>query len=257
MAVLALLAALAVAPLGLTQSGLTPPRIGFVRDGAGNVRPLFGISGNFWLGEKVAAAALSVASSGSFSILKTSRAILVYDATGNLVGRSTAAAGSALFAFTSAGSPAFAWLQDSGELLRWNGQRFEPTPVNAADLNGTVISLAAPDSSTAAFLVQRRTEIWRVDASVLDDAVVFAASLPGVAAPALLFDDGSVLYAGESALVLRNARGVERTIPFSGTAAQFTPLGSDWVLIVNGQPPAHLALRLSTGAVFELPEVTR
>jgi len=43
----------------------------------------------------------------------------------------------------------------------------------------------------------------------------------------------------------------------SGTAAQFTPLGSDWVLIDNGQPPAHLALRLSALAVFELPEVTQ
>jgi hypothetical protein len=248
---------IALAPLGLAQGGLTPPRIGFVRDGAGNIRPLFGISGNFWLGEKVAADGVSLASSRSFSILKTSRAILVYNAVGDLVGRPTPAAGSALFAFTPAGSPAFAWLQDSGELLKWNGQRFQPTSVNAASLDGTVVSLGAPDSSTAAFLVQRGTEVWRVDVSVLTDAVVFSANLPGVTAPALLFDDGSVLYAGESALVLRNGQGVERAISFSGTAAQFTPLRSDWVLIDNGQPPAHLALRLSTGAVFELPEVTR
>jgi hypothetical protein len=257
MVVLALAGMIALAPSGLSQSGLTPPRIGFVRDGAGNVRPLFGISGNFWLGEKVAAAALSVASSGSFSILKTARAILVYDALGGLVGRPTTAAGSALCAFTPAGAPAFAWLRDSGELLRWNSPRFQPTPVNAANLSGTVISLAAPDSSTAAFLVQRGTQVWRVDISVFDDAVVFAASLPRVTAPALLFDDGSVLHAGDAALVLRNAQGVERTIPFSGTAAQFTPLGSDWVLIDNGQPPAHIALRVSTGAAFELPEVAR
>ena len=70
-AVLVIAGMIALAPSGMSQSGLTPPRIGFVRDAAGNVRPLFGISGNFWLGEKVAAGALSVASSGSFSILKT------------------------------------------------------------------------------------------------------------------------------------------------------------------------------------------
>jgi hypothetical protein len=257
MTVLALASTIALAPSGLAQSALTPPRIGFVRDDAGIVRPLFGISGNFWLGEKFAVEALSVASSGSFSILKTPHDVLVYNATGGLVGRPTPAAGSGLFAFAPAGSPVFAWLQDSGELLRWNGPRFEPTPVSATNLNGTVISLAAPDSSTAAFLVQRGTEIWRVEVSVLNDAVVFAANLPGLTAPALLFDDGSVLYAGESALVLRNVLGVERTIPFPGTVAQFTQLGSDWVLINNSQPPAHLALRLSTGAVFELPEVTQ
>lgn len=70
MTVLALAGTIALAPSGLSQSGLTPPRIGFVRDGAGNVRPLFGISGNFWRGEKVATDGVSVASSSSFSILK-------------------------------------------------------------------------------------------------------------------------------------------------------------------------------------------
>lgn len=257
MTVLALAGTIALAPVGLSQSGLTPPRIGLVRDGAGNVRPLFGISGNFWLGEKFAGVAASITSSGTFSIVKTARAILVYDALGHIVNRPTPAAGPVLFAFTSAGAPAFAWLRDCGELLRWNGPRFEPTPVTAAGLNGTVISLAAPDPSTAAFLIQRGTEIWRVDVSRFNDAVVFAANLPGVSAPALLFDDGSVLYASDAALVLRNAQGTERTIAFSGTVLQLAQLGSDWVLIDNGQPPAHLALRLSTGAVFELPEVAR
>lgn len=129
--------------------------------------------------------------------------------------------------------------------------------MNAANLDGTVVSLAAPDSSKAAFLVQRGTQLWRIDVSVLNDSVVFAANLPGVTAPALLFDDGSVLYAGDAVLVLRNAQGTERTIAFSSAVLQLAQLGSDWVLIDNGQPPAHLALRLSTGAVFELPEVAR
>jgi hypothetical protein len=239
------------------QSGLTPPQIGFLRDSAYNVRPLLGISGNFWLGEIVAAGVVSAASSGCASMLKTATSLLVLNALGKPVGIAATASGTALFAFTPAGAPALAWLADSSELLRWNGSRFQLTPVTMAVLNGIVASVAAPDSSRAAFLVQRGQQLWVVDVSLLDGGVLFAANLPGVAAPALLLDDGTILYTGPSALVLRNSQGEERTIAFSGSAPQFTPMGQDWILIESAKPPDHLGLRLSTGALFELPEVVQ
>ena len=257
MATALLAGAFAAGPSGLAQPGLTPPQIGFLRDSAHQVRPLLGISGNFWLGDAVAADVVSAASSGSASMLKTSHRLLVLNALGHPVGRAWTATGPALFAFTPAGAPALAWLPDSGELLRWNGLRFEATPVSATCLNGAVVSLAAPDSSRAAFVVARDGQLWRVDISLFDGAVLFAANLPGASAPALLFDDGALLYAGQSALVLRDPQGDERAIPFTGSAVEFTPMGRDWILLENLLPPGRLALRLSTGALFELPEVAQ
>jgi hypothetical protein len=249
--------AFAAAQSGRAQSGLTPPQIGFLRDSVQNVRPLLGISGNFWLGDAVAANVVSAASSGNASMLKTKDSLCVLNALGHPVGSAWTATGTALFAFTTAGAPALAWLPDSGELLRWNGTGFKPTPASAADLDGAVVSLAAPDSSSAAFAVQRDGQLWRVDISLLDGGVLFAANLAGAAAPALLFDDGTLLYAGKAALVLRGPQGQERTIAFTGSAVEFTPMGQDWILVENGQPPTYLGLRLSTGRLFELPEVAQ
>jgi hypothetical protein len=249
-----LLLAGSLATFASAQSGLTPPQIGFVRDGAHTVRPLLGISGNFWMGEAIASGVDSAASSGRASMLKTKTGLHVLNALGHPVGRPFPAAGTVFFAFTPAGAPALAWL-DAGFLLRWNGIRFERTVVTAAGLDGIVVSLAAPNSSTAAFIVQRDRDLWRVDISLMDGAVLFAAKLPGATAPALLFDDGTLLYTGKSALMLRAPQGEERAIVFSGSPTQFAPMGRDWVLIETGLPAAHFGLRVSTGALFELPEV--
>jgi hypothetical protein len=240
--------------LAAAQSGLTPPQIGFLRDSAGNVRPLLGISGNFWLGDAVAAHVVSAASSGKASMLKTGDSLRVLNALGHPLGRAWVAPGSALFAFAPSGTPALVWLPDSGHLLRWNGLRFEPTRANPVELNGAVVSVAAPDSSRAAFLVQRDGQLWRIDLSLFDGAILFAAALPGATAPALLLDDGSLLYTGKSSLILRDPQGTERAIAFHGTAVRFTPMGRDWILIETSLPSTQFGLRLSTGAVFELPE---
>jgi hypothetical protein len=258
MATVLLAGSFAAGPSGWAQAGLTPPQIGFLRDRAQNVRPLLGISGTFWFGGAVASGVVSAASSGSATMLKTEDSLQVLDALGHPAGLAWTAPGRALFAFTPAGAPALAWLPDTLELLRWNGVRFEPTSASAANLNGSVVSVAAPDSSRAAFLVQRGRQLWRVDLSLFDGGVLFAANLPGASAPALLFDDGTLLYAGKSALVLRGPQGEERTIAFSGSAAQFTPMGRDWILVENSQRRGGLrGLRVSTGKLFELPEVAQ
>jgi len=251
------MATLLAGTLAWAQSGLTPPQIGYVRDRASNVRPLLGISGNFWLGDAVASHVLSAASSGKASILKTTGMLHVLDALGHPIGRGWIGYGPAVFAFTPSGGPALAWLPESGHLLLWNGLRFEPARVNPADLHGTVVSLAAPGPDRASFVINRDGQLWRVDISIRDGAILFAAALPGATAPALLFDDGSLLYTGSSALILRDSQGTERTVPFTGTPVQMAPMGRDWVLIETSRPATQFGLRLSTGAVFQLPEEVR
>jgi hypothetical protein len=257
MATLVLAATFALAQPGRppAPSGLTPPQIGFLRDGAHQVRPLLGISGNFWLGESIAGNAIGVACSGTATILQTAAGLRILNALGHPVGRPFPASGTALFAFTTAGAPALVWMRESGRLLRWNGLAFEPAPIDATILNGSVVSLAAPNSSTAAFVVERDQQLWRIDISLMDGGVLYSAMLPGASAPALLFDDGTLLHATPSALVLRSPQGTERVIEFTGAAARFTPMGRDWVLIEGSTRATNYALRVSTGALFDLPEV--
>ena len=239
----------------MAQPGLAPPEIGYFRDSAGNVRALHGISGTFWLGGTVASEAVSVASSGRASIVVTRQGLRVLDTAGHPVGRPWPAAGPVLCAFTSAGAPALAWLSRSQELLRWNGLRFEPVSIDTRDLGGTAVSLAAPYPGTAAFLVQRGEQLWRVDLSLSDGAVLASENVPAAAPPAMLLDDGTIVYsrAGQD-IVIRDLQGAERSVPFAGSPMELMPLGEDWILVESASPRIHSALRLSAGAVFELPE---
>lgn len=241
--------------LATAQPGLAPPEIGYLRDSAGNVRPLHGISGTFWLGGAVASAAVSAASSGRASMILTRFGVQVLDASGHSVGRRCPAAGPVLFAFNSAGAPALLWLSRSQELLRWDGLLFERVSIDTGALRGTVVSLAAPAPGKAAFLVQSGEQLWRIDLSLMDGSVLEGENIAGAAAPAILTDDGTIVCASPGQhITIRNPQGVERSVPFAGSPAAFTLLGPDWILVASGSPRIHSALRLSTGALFELPE---
>ena len=249
--------ALFAGALTAAQSGLAPPEIGYLRDSAGNVRPLLGISGTFWLEASVLPDASGVASSGRASMIATRYGLCVLDASGRAIGRIWPAAGPVLFAFTSTGAPALAWLSSSQELLRWNGLQFERVSVDAGALGGAALSLAMPGPGSAAFLVQRGEQLWRVDLSLLDGSVLEAENIPAAAAPAILLDDGTIVHAGATgSIVIRNPRGVERTAPFNGSPTGFTLLGQDWILVERGSPAILSALRIGTGALFVLPEAT-
>jgi len=248
-------ASLLACALAMAQQGLTPPQIGFFRDSANNLRRLHGISGTFWLGNVTASGVSGAASSGRSAMIVSWQGIRVLDASGRPVGRAWPSAGPALFAFTSEGAPALAWLSSSHELLRWDGLQFERVPIDADALGGTAVSLAAPDPGRAAFLVQRGEQLWRVDLSLLDGAVLGGENIPTAAAPALLLSDGAIVCAGdERNLVIRGPQGAERTVPFSGSPTELTLLGQDWILVESASAPVHSALRLSAAALFELPE---
>ncbi len=255
----ALLSALAMSSLfsvASAQRSLTPPQIGFAQDSSGGIRPLLGISGNFWLGEAVARGARTAASSGCATMVKTRAEVQVYDALGHLQGQSFPASGDANFAFTNAGVPALAWLPSSAVLLRWTGTYFESVRLLAGP-SGDVISLAAPSAETAAFLVSRGGVLWRTDISLSNGGVTFDSVVPGAGAPALLWNDGTVIHAAVGAVVVRSPRGAERRIAIAGHPLSFSLLGEDWIRIVCESPGRAYALRLSTGGLFLLPEVSR
>jgi len=250
-----LAAGLLISAFATAQPGLAPPEIGCFRDSAGNVRPLHGISGTFWLGAPVISGVDSVASSGRASMIVAGNRLRVLDGSGHPLGRTWPAEHPVLFAFAPDGAPALAWLSRSQELVRWNGVRFERVIFDVGLLSGTAISLAAPQSGRASFLIQRASQLWRVDLSLLDGSVLGSENVPAAALPAILLDDGTIVYAraGQD-LVIRNPQGVERGVPFAGPPTALALLGQDWIFVESGSPQSHFVLRLSTGALFELPE---
>jgi hypothetical protein len=76
----ALLATLLMAAgMAWAQTSLTPPQIGFMRDATDSLRPVYGIAGNFLLGDPVAVGVVSAAYSGSCGWVKTRSTVAVID----------------------------------------------------------------------------------------------------------------------------------------------------------------------------------
>lgn len=122
----------------LAQSGLAPPRVGYIRDEAGALRPVYGVGGSFVLGPPVnKRPVVSAAFSGRLGLAKTAVALYAFDREGRRLGRLAAADGPAQFVFSPDGSEAIAFLPDTSEWFRWREGGFQPIPLE--DMEETAI----------------------------------------------------------------------------------------------------------------------
>ncbi len=121
---------LAVAGGLLAQSGITPPRVGYIRDEAGALRPVYGLAGSFVLGRPInKRPVISAAFSGRLGLAKTAAALYAFDREGQRLGRLAAADGPAQFVFSPDGSEAIVFLPDTSEWFRWRDGGFQPVPI--------------------------------------------------------------------------------------------------------------------------------
>jgi hypothetical protein len=122
----------------LAQSGISPPRVGYIRDEAGALRPVYGVAGSFVLGQPVnKRPVISAAFSGRLGLAKTATALYAFDREGRRLGRLAAADGQAQFVFSPDGSEAIVFLPDTSERFRWRNAGFQPVPIE--DTEETVI----------------------------------------------------------------------------------------------------------------------
>jgi hypothetical protein len=117
----------AVASVLLAQSGITPPRVGYIRDEAGALRPVYGVTGSFVLGQPIARRVISAAFSGRLGLAKTAAALYAFNREGRRLGRLPVADGPAQFVFSPDGSEAIVFLPDTSEWFRWSDGAFQDT----------------------------------------------------------------------------------------------------------------------------------
>src|SRR5258708_20509286 len=151
----AFLIALSIAPVAL-WSQIATPQIGFIQDSGNALRPVYGIAGNFVLGDSAAAGVQAASFSGSFGMLKTASTLIVIDRQGQLVASQDAPAGPALFAFARTGTPALAYLPYANVLLQWSDGVFQQLPFV---FSTTGLSAASITTGLSAFIL-RRAQPW-------------------------------------------------------------------------------------------------
>jgi hypothetical protein len=228
--------------------GLEAPGFGWLPDASGALRPLRGLAGNLTPGPARAAGVISAASSANWALAKTGDELIVLDRAGAEACRLPAPAGVALFAFASSGEPAAVLFPETGLVLQWSDGCFE-----AADWmigrDEQVLAVAG----AASFLVRRGDQVWRIDRAVADGRVLLEVALPGMRAPLLARPDGSVLYAGDAALVRRAPRGTEQRIELPGAVVGLSELAGGWVRVVLADRQVAVSFAGVAPRVFELP----
>ncbi len=237
-----------IAAMGaFAEQGLAPPQLGFIDASDHTLRPVLGISGNLLLGSAAAENVEAAAFSGSVGLVKTTTSLMAFDAT-HMLGSVDAAPGPALFAFASDGSLSVALMPESGLLLRWTGKDFETTSL-PSDLNGLPLAIAVSAADRVCVVVQRLDGLWLIEGSA-------QTAISGVQPALLLANDGSVLYASGTELVLREPSGSERRIQVGVAIGELHWMGTAWIQIVPANSTLQYALHLTSGQqkISQLPE---
>jgi hypothetical protein len=230
-----------------------------MRDAADSLRPVYGIAGNFLVGDPVAIRIISAAHSGSYGWVKTSSTVAVIDKAGAIVATSTVADGPALFAFTRTGEPALAYLAASDQLLTWKAGAFTAVFFDAAILAANrVLAITAPDSGHAAMIVQRDDGLWDVRVQLATGEIDAQATLLGVTAPVLMFASGDLVYSDADGIVLRKTDSSERHISVRLPASfAFQQMGEGWLQLQDLAGGQQFTIRIAQNREqsYQLPEV--
>jgi hypothetical protein len=230
-----------------------------MRDAADSLRPVYGIAGNFLVGDPVAIRIISAAHSGSYGWVKTSSTVAVIDKAGAIVATSTVADGPALFAFTRTGEPALAYLAASNQLLTWKAGAFTAVFFDAAILAANrVLAITAPDSGHAAMIVQRDDGLWDVRVQLATGEIDAQATLLGVTAPVLMFASGDLVYSDADGIVLRKTDSSERHISVRLPASfAFQQMGEGWLQLQDLAGGQQFTIRIAQNREqsYQLPEV--
>ncbi|HME09374.1 MAG TPA: hypothetical protein VKG25_20105 [Bryobacteraceae bacterium] len=245
--VLLLLLALAS---GSLWGQVVPPRIGFVSDTAGELRPVLGVAGNFLLGDAVANSVVSSGFSGTFTFVKTDTALSIIDAgveTDFQVGP-----GPALFSFF--GHAGFAYFVSDGTLHRWDGVQLTTV---ALDLVGEVLGLAQPDANHVWIAVrQNNLQVYVLTVDGVSGAIETSAPLTNVDGNLALLNDREFLFTNGRGLILRRANGAEIALAAQlKGAVSFEQLGAGW-WSVKDSSGGHYVFRAGRDkeAIYQLPE---
>jgi hypothetical protein len=250
----ALLITFSMTPVAMWAQ-LAAPQVGFIQDSANALRPVYGLAGNFVLGDSIGANIEAVSFSGSFGMLKTTSALVVVDRQGQVIASQDAPTGPALFAFSRNAAPALAYLPNVNVLLQWSDGVFQQLPL---DPPASVLSIAAVDPGQAALILQRDDGLWDVRILLSSGETILQTALQGVAAPALMLATGELLYAGANGLVLRKPDGSEKHIDAQLPATfAFQQMGDGWIQVRDLATQQQYAVRITDGKeqFYALPGV--
>jgi hypothetical protein len=250
---------LACASFAAAESNLGAPVVGIARDAHKQLRPVYGIAGNFVLRNAIPETALNWAFDGAGGLAKTDAELLTLDRAGQVTARRAAPRGDAVL---SAGA---AFFPSTGELWLIGAHPDRKIGIDREALGGDVVALGTANDRNAPLAVCRASRVWLVTIDVATGAVTRETLAPGAIADhgcagALVWLDGNFVLATSRGLIVLTAAGGERHLPSAGGAHGVQPemhrAGEHWLQVDGGGAPPQLILVTSDGEIsYRLPAV--
>jgi len=207
---------------------LDVPRIGYLAEPGGALRPLAGIGGNFLLGEPVAHEVRAAVFAGRFGLVHASDRLVLVGPSLEPLASLSGLSEQALLAVSSALPLGVAWLPERGELCRLGPYRDASPNCFPLSVDGAVRAAGVTSEESAALAVERNRALWLMLVDLEKRRTVREMHLAGIAPPvALLGED--ILFCLDGELVVRRADGSEIRSPSPVAAPEFEPVGRGWV----------------------------
>ncbi len=228
------------------------------RTARGELRPAYGVAGNFILGPAIAGKVITQGFSGSIGLLKTESSLAAFDSNGKTLASISAVPGLALFAFSPSGGTALAYLAANDALIEWSGSEFVPVFLAyEKEKFDNVLGIAFPSPAEATLIVQREETIRQLNVSLGGAGSISQKTLPGVHAPLLFLPSGDIVYREDGGIVIRRTDSSEVHIGASLPASfSLQQMNQEWVQLTDFDSSARFAIRTTPGreAFFRLPE---
>lgn len=232
-----------------------------MHDAADSIRPVYGLAGNFLIGDALASGVFSAAFSGSYALLKTETAVIAADRGGAIISIFDAPDGPAEVAFTRNGEPALAYLQKTSAWLIWKTGAFQNASFDpAARAGDTVLSIGMPDSEHAALIVQRDEDLWDVRILLATGEIDSQTALIGVAPPVRMLATGELVYANADGIVIRKVDASERHVPMAlPSSFALEQMGDGWIQLRDLTTGQQFAVRITENGpqIYQLPAVSQ
>ncbi len=205
--------------LGITAAAagncqLATPSVGHVRYADGVVRPIYGLPGNYILGDAIPALAEAASFSEAGGLISKGGTLLLTDSNLTPVAAADLHSSAALLRVDRTLDTAIAWIPETRVLVHWNGKSLSPVPVASLGEGDRVTSVRKLDANTASLLVSKPdTTLVRYRISLLEGALQSSNALS--AGCNSTWDDGTrILCLSDRKLsILSQAGDVRQTLP--------------------------------------------
>lgn len=223
---------------------LDVPRIGYLAEPSGALRPVAGIGGNLLAGEPVAQRVRAAAFSETYGLVHAEDRLLLLSRDLRVLAWLSGVSGETLVAVSDSVPLGVAWLAGTGEVCRIRPPGGAGPECVAPAVEGTVQAVGVAAGGSVALAVERNQALWLVEIDPDRERTVRETRLTGMVPPVALLG-GDIVYSLDGELILRRRDGSEIRSPSPVTAPKFQPVGPGWLSLRGEGAGAPWMLRVS------------